>query len=58
MAPPQPNYPTASPEYTTTAEARENDLNSNLIMIIEAFKEEMNKALKITGKYNQTDKGN
>ena len=41
------SYPTtASPGYPSTAEAQENDLKSNLIKMIEAFKEEMNKSLK------------
>jgi hypothetical protein len=47
MAPPEPSYPTtASPGYPNIAEEQENDLNSNLMKIIEAFKEERNSFLK------------
>ena len=35
-----------SPGYPNTTKAQENDLKSNLIKMIEAFKEEMNKSLK------------
>ena len=50
------SYPmTASPGYPNTVEAQENDLKSNLMKMIEAFKGEMNKSLKeiqgITTKY-------
>ena len=33
----------ASPEYSNRAEAQENDLKPNLMNILEAFKEEMNR---------------
>ena len=47
MAPSETIYPiTASPEYSNTAEAQENDSKSNHMKMIEAFKEEMNKPLK------------
>ena len=43
ISPPEPNYPlTSSSEYFNIAEAQENDLKSNLIKMIEAFKEEIN----------------
>jgi predicted phage gp36 major capsid-like protein len=46
MAPPEPRYPmTASPGYLNRTEAQD-DLESNLIKMTEAFKEEMNKSLK------------
>ena len=46
-APKELNYvTTASPGHPNTAEAQENDLQSNLIKMIEAFKEETNKSLK------------
>jgi hypothetical protein len=38
---------TASPSYPNTPEAKENDLKSNLMKMIEAFKEEMNKYKEI-----------
>jgi hypothetical protein len=38
--------PQVSPGYPTTTEAQENDFKSNLIKMIEAYKEEMNKFLK------------
>jgi hypothetical protein len=38
--------------------AQENDHTSNLITMIEDFKEKMNKiSFKNTGKYEQTDRG-
>jgi hypothetical protein len=37
---------TASPGYTNTAEAKENDAKSNLIKMIHIFKEIMNKSIK------------
>jgi hypothetical protein len=41
------SYPTtASPRYTNRTAAQENDLKSNLIKMIEAFNEEINKTLK------------
>jgi hypothetical protein len=44
--PPDPSYPaTAIPEYPNTAKA-EDDIKSNLIMMIEGFKEEMSKSPK------------
>jgi hypothetical protein len=47
MGPPEPSYgTTASPGYSNTAEAQENDLKSNLMKMIEAFKEKMNKSLE------------
>jgi hypothetical protein len=36
----------ASPGYHNTNKAQENDLKSNLIMMIESFREKMNKSLK------------
>ena len=60
MAPPKPSYsPTASPRYPKETEAQEEDLKSNLIKMIEAFKEDMIKTLKEiqTGKYIQTGRG-
>jgi hypothetical protein len=36
---------TASPGYSNTAEAQENDLKTNLMTMTEALKEEMNKYL-------------
>jgi hypothetical protein len=50
------SYPTMPCSgYCNTAEMQENDLNSNLMKMIEAFKGEMNKSLKeiqgITTKY-------
>jgi hypothetical protein len=47
MTPSEYSYPTtASPGYPDTTETQENHLKSNLIKMIEAFKEEMNKSLK------------
>ena len=47
MIPSDHRYPfTDNPGYPNTARAQENDLKSNLIKMIEAFKEEMNKSLK------------
>jgi hypothetical protein len=47
VTPSEHSYPTtASPGYPNRPEAQENDLKSNLIKMIEAFKEEMNKSLK------------
>jgi hypothetical protein len=55
MAPPEPRYPnTSSPGYSKTAEAgtgmcmctRTKTLDSNLVEMIDVFKEEMNKSLK------------
>jgi hypothetical protein len=47
MVSPEPSYLTAaSPGYPNTAEAQANDLKSNFIMMIEPFKDEMNKFLK------------
>jgi predicted double-glycine peptidase len=41
------SYPTTtSPGYPNTTEAQENDLKSNLIKMIEAIKEEINKSLE------------
>jgi hypothetical protein len=43
----EPRYPTtASSEYLNTAESQENNLKSNLMKMIETFKEEMNTFLK------------
>jgi len=52
MTPPRHTYPTtaASPGYANTTKTQENDPKSNLIKMIEAFKEEMNKSLKETQK--------
>lgn len=42
MTPPEPCYPTTvSPGYCNTTEAQGNDLKSNLMKVIETFKEEM-----------------
>jgi hypothetical protein len=47
MTPSKHSYPTtASLRYPNTAEAQENDIKSNLIKMIEAFKDEINKPLK------------
>ena len=47
MAPPEHNCPTAaSPGYPNTTITEEDDLKSNFITMIEAFKEEINKSLK------------
>ena len=47
MPPPEPSYPTtASPGYSNTAEAQENDLKLNFLKAREALKEEMNKSFK------------
>ena len=48
MAPPESSFltPGASPANSKTPELWENDLKCNLIKMIEAFKEEMNKVLK------------
>jgi hypothetical protein len=57
MAPPEPSYPaTTNPGYSNDTESPEEDLKSNLIKMIEAFKEDMIKTLKEiqTGKYIQT----
>jgi hypothetical protein len=41
------SYPiTANSGYRNTIKVQENDLKSNLIKMIEAFKEEMSKSLK------------
>ena len=46
------SYPiTANSGYRNTIKVQENDLKSNLIKMIEAFKEEMNKSLKVIQKY-------
>jgi hypothetical protein len=37
---------TATPGYPNTTQAQENDLKSNLIMIIDTFKEKINKSFK------------
>ena len=43
----EPNYPTvACPDYYNTTEIQENDLQQNLIKMIEAFKDKINKSLK------------
>ena len=47
MAPSEPRYAsTAKPGYPNKTKAQEEDLKSNLIMMIEVFKEKMNKSLK------------
>lgn len=47
MAPSEHSYlTTATPGYPNTTQAQENDLKSNLIMIIDTFKEEINKSFK------------
>ena len=40
------NLTTASPEYFNIAEAQENNLKTNFMMMIEILKDEMNKSLK------------
>ena len=46
MEPPKPSYSiTANPGYSNKHEVQEDDLKSNLIKMIEVFKEEMNKPL-------------
>ena len=48
----------ASSGYSNSKEVLENDLKSNLIKMIEAFKDKMSKYLKeIEEKYNQTVRG-
>ena len=47
MIPPKQSYSaTLCPGYPNTAKTQENDLKSSLVKMIEAFKEEMNKAFK------------
>jgi hypothetical protein len=47
MAPPEPSYlATINPGYPHETEAQEENLKSNLIKMIEAFKEDMNESLK------------
>ena len=47
MTPSEHSYPTtACPGYSNTTKTQENDLKSNLIKMIKAFKEEINKSLK------------
>nr|AAL79523.1 age-related protein [Mus musculus] len=47
MIPSDHRYPsTANPGYPNTTRAQENDLKSNLIKMIETFREEANKSLK------------
>jgi hypothetical protein len=47
MTPSDLSYPTtASPGYSNTMKAQENNLKFNHIKMIEGFKEEINKALK------------
>ena len=47
MIPSDHRYPfTDNPGYPNTTRAQENDLKSNLIKMIETFKEETNKSLK------------
>ena len=47
MGLPEPSHPTtASPGYSNTGEARENNLKTNFMEMREVFKEEMNKSLK------------
>jgi hypothetical protein len=44
ITPLEHSYPsTASPEYPNTSKTQESDLKSNLVKMIEDFKEEMNK---------------
>jgi hypothetical protein len=57
MTPPKHSYPTTeSPEHPNTTKTQENNLKSNLIKRIKAFKKEINKSLKDIGKYNQTNR--
>jgi hypothetical protein len=56
MAPQETSYPTtAKLTYMNTSEVGEGgtDLKSNLMKMIEAFKEEINKSLKEIQKYSQ-----
>ena len=46
MAPSEPSYPTTNHGFPNETEAQEEDLKSNLIKMIEAFREDMNKSLK------------
>jgi hypothetical protein len=47
MTPPKHSYSTtASPGYPNTTETQENYLKSNIIKMIEAFKEKMNNSLQ------------
>jgi hypothetical protein len=47
MTPPKHSYTTkTSPGYPKTTKTQENDLKSNLIMMIESFEGEINKFLK------------
>ena len=47
MSPPEPSYRTAaSPDYSNTTKAKENELKINFMKIIEVLKEEINKSLK------------
>ena len=47
MIPPKPSYlATTNPGYPNETEAQEDNLKSNLIKMLEAFKEDMNKSLK------------
>lgn len=50
MSPPEPSYhTTASPEYSNTVEAQENDLKTNFRKMIEVFKEIMEETNKNGG---------
>ena len=47
MAPWEPSYlPTTNPGYPNETEAQEEDFKFNLMKLIKAFKEDMNKFLK------------
>lgn len=47
MSLPEPSCPTtASPEYPNTAEAQENDLKTNSMMMLDVLKEEMKNSRK------------
>ena len=58
MSPLEATYPTTvNPEYSSTAEAQENDLKTNFMKIIEVLKQEINKSLK-KSRETQTFEGN
>lgn len=49
MLPPESSHPTAaSPKYSNTEEAQENDLKINFMIMTEILKEEMKNSLKET----------
>jgi hypothetical protein len=47
IVPPKPRYPTTTSNgYTNTTKAQEDNLKTNVLKMIEDFKEEMNESLK------------